>query len=151
MIDSSELDYSQIRLGVGHIILRTDTDRVRVLLGKRAGSHGAGLWACPGGKVEKWETSFQAAARETREECGTDMEFYSAVSGFKHWSDDQLHADDRHFLTLYEVSFHIFGEPKVMEPEKCSEWKWFGLRNLPEDLFPGTYQAINALDRQDLI
>ena len=34
------------------------------------------------------------------------------------------------------------GEPRVMEPNKCKQWQWFSLDNLPGSLFEGTELVI---------
>ena len=44
--------------------------RRRLLLVRRRHPPDAGLWGCPGGKIEGGETIGQAAARELREETG---------------------------------------------------------------------------------
>ena len=45
-------------------------DRCVLITRRTAGSHLAGLWEFPGGKVEAGEMSIVAAARELREETG---------------------------------------------------------------------------------
>ena len=59
-------DTQAIRVGVGVIIVRDGN----VLLGERAGSHGAGTWALPGGHLEFGETVADCARREVLEETG---------------------------------------------------------------------------------
>jgi bifunctional NMN adenylyltransferase/nudix hydrolase len=46
------------------------TARQHVLLIKRGGTIGHGLWALPGGFVEPWERFYPAAIRELAEETG---------------------------------------------------------------------------------
>jgi 8-oxo-dGTP diphosphatase len=36
------------------------------------------------------------------------------------------------------------GEAKVMEPDKCMEWQWFNMGNLPEPLFAPIRDIVNA-------
>ena len=55
-----------VKVGVGVFIVRNG----KVLLGKRKGSHGEGLWALPGGHVEEYEDYWETCAREVEEEVG---------------------------------------------------------------------------------
>jgi 8-oxo-dGTP diphosphatase len=48
-----------VKAGVGVIIINKEN---KVLVGKRKGSHGAGLWAFPGGHIEPTDKSLK--------ECG---------------------------------------------------------------------------------
>ncbi|HLE30924.1 MAG TPA: NUDIX domain-containing protein [Anaerolineales bacterium] len=52
------------------IVLQQD----RVLLVRRADDPGRGRWSVPGGLVRLGETIRQATQRETREECGVEIE-----------------------------------------------------------------------------
>ena len=36
------------------------------------------------------------------------------------------------------------GEPKIMEPEEITEWKWYNLDSLPEKVFPPSLKMIKA-------
>jgi hypothetical protein len=37
------------------------------------------------------------------------------------------------------------GKPKIMEPNKCNDLRWFDLNNLPENIIPYIKQAINCI------
>ena len=41
---------------------------------------------------------------------------------------------DSHYITLHYRVDGITGKPKLREPEKCAEWQWFSLDNLPSPL-----------------
>ena len=58
---------SQPRVGVSIVI---HDEQGRVLLGLRAGKHGAGTWGLPGGAIEPGEDPIEAARRELEEETG---------------------------------------------------------------------------------
>ncbi len=58
------------KVGIGVMILKDG----KVLLGKRKGSHGAGQYAFPGGHLEYMESFEDCARRETREECGIEIQ-----------------------------------------------------------------------------
>ena len=57
------------RVGVGVMIVREG----KVLIGKRKGSHGAGQYALPGGKLEWRETWADCARREVLEETAISL------------------------------------------------------------------------------
>lgn len=121
------------RVGVGVMILN---EKNQVLLGQRKASHGTGEWCFPGGHLEFGETIFQTAQREVKEETGLDVSEFELISV----ADElrYLKTDNKHYLNLGVKAVYAGGEPKVMEPEKCAEWKWFDLNNLPSPLFEGT-------------
>jgi 8-oxo-dGTP diphosphatase len=103
----------------------------RVLLGRRKGSHGAGQWACPGGHLEAGEMVEACARREVAEETGLAL---GPVVPAPYTND--IFADERlHYVTLF-VTGEATGEPRIMEPDKCESWQWFGWDRLPAPLFP---------------
>lgn len=116
-----------VRVGVAAIIVRDG----RILLGERIGSHGAHTWATPGGHLEFGESIEACAARETLEETGL------VVSSFKKlgFTNDVFEQDNKHYITLFVVGTSDEGEPQVMEPNKCKQWQWCALDDLPAPLF----------------
>lgn len=40
-----------------------------------------------------------------------------------------------HFITIGLFCDTFSGEPKVMEPDEITEWRWFDLNNLPKPLY----------------
>ena len=115
------------RVGVGVVVLRNGL----VLLGQRIGSHGAGTWALPGGHLEFGETVEQCAAREVREETGLELQAFRAAP----YTNDVFAAEGKHYVTLFIVAESSDGDPVVLEPGKCSGWRWFRWSELPSPLF----------------
>ena len=102
----------------------------QVLLGRRLSPHGYGTWAAPGGKLEFNEELADCAARELREETGI-------IIPEKKFHLVGITSDiypDSHYITLHYRVDGITGKPKLREPEKCAEWQWFSLDNLPSPL-----------------
>lgn len=52
MSEKEEVKKEYPGVGVAVIVFKVTSNNVYVLLGKRKGNHGTGLWAAPGGKVE---------------------------------------------------------------------------------------------------
>ncbi len=126
-------------VGVGTAIVILN-DQLQILLGKRKGAHQAGVWACPGGWLDRSDKrTEEAVIREALEETGLII---GDVGGFMWTTED--HPDFR-TVTLYHITDDFQGEPKVMEPEKCEEWRWFDLDQLPDSLFPGMQDVIAEL------
>lgn len=124
-----------VRVGVGVIVLKDN----KILLGKRNDENplGGGSWTCPGGKIEFGETIINAIKRETEEETGIKLNEIklASVSGNTAYGN--------HYVTLGFVCSDFKGQPKVMEPNKIKEWKWFSISDLPKPLFIPTEKLIN--------
>lgn len=111
----------------------------KVLLGKRHDDsdkadselHGEGTWTMPGGKLNFGESFEQAAVREVLEETGLKISHDKLK--FISLANDRV--SDAHFVTIGFLCEEFEGEPKVMEPDEITEWKWFDLNNLPEKVF----------------
>lgn len=103
----------------------------RVLLGFRVGSHGAGSWQFPGGHLEHGEAPEDCAARELLEETGMS----ARVRGRGPYTNDVFEEKGRHYVTLFVLLDWVEGEPRVTEPDKCREWRWFAWDRLPAPLF----------------
>ena len=117
----------EVRVGVGVIMLRNG----RFLLGHRIGSHGAETWAPPGGHLEMGESIESCARREVLEETGLKIGAVKKL-GF---TNDIFEAEEKHYVTLFVVASCDEGEAKVMEPDKCTQWRWCEFDDLPQPLF----------------
>lgn len=117
----------EVRVGVAAVVLREG----RILLGERFGSHGAHTWATPGGHLEMGESIEECARRETLEETGLVVEGFKKLS----FTNDIFEKEGKHYVTLFVIATYSSGEPQVTEPNKCKQWKWFELDQLPEPLF----------------
>ncbi len=118
----------QQRIGVGVIIRNTD----KILLGKRKGSHGTGTWGLPGGHLDAGEDIPTCAIRETMEETGL------SISAIQHagFTNSVFTSIDKQYITLFVEAGQYEGEPRIEEPDKCEEWRWFQVNELPVPLFP---------------
>ena len=101
-----------------------------VLLGRRTGRYGTGLWGLPGGHAEDTETLAQAAARETLEEVGLSVDAESfALLGMSRYVDAGVRGADFFFLAT-----RWRGEAQAVS--ECSEVGWFDPFLLPPEALP---------------
>jgi 8-oxo-dGTP diphosphatase len=135
---SADLDSKRIvRVGVAAIIWRPSLDTqtgmtaTKILMGKRKGSHGAGTWSFPGGHLEWGESVAECAGRETEEETGMPRKDF--VFTPLTFTNDVFMVENKHYITLYTHAQWASVDPRIMEPEKCEEWRWF--EKPPEPLF----------------
>lgn len=114
-------------IGIGVLLRRNG----RVLFGKRAGTHGFGTWAPPGGHLEKGESVIECAQRETREETGLRIQRPKLATAFT----EDFFPSGKHYITLFVVGDSPPGPPLLKEPDKCLEWRWVEWSHLPKPLF----------------
>ncbi len=135
----------EARVGVSVIII---DKQKRVLVGKRMGSHGAGLLSIPGGHVEYNESYNTTCDRELMEEIGVNFPNQYVKVGF---SEDFFKTDTgiKHYITLYFVVTNVDSdsiEIKNMEPEKCEGWEWINIDELPDIMFCDTKNMIDEIN-----
>jgi 8-oxo-dGTP diphosphatase len=116
------------RVGVAVIVVRDG----RVLVGRRlSGSHGHDTWQFPGGHLAWGESIADCALREVAEETGLE----AVVTGYGPFTNDLFVDEGKHYVTLFVLAAAPVGQPQVMEPEKCAEWRWCDWDALPGPLF----------------
>lgn len=130
--------------GAGVVVFLYNSE-YEILIGKRKGSHGAGTWSLPGGKIEFNEPAMKTISRELAEETGIFVEprnFKPAGWIDSIWIDPVK--GPQHWITLYTTTYHdeYKPEPRVMEAEKCEEWRWI----TPMDLIIGKFPLFTPLE-----
>lgn len=81
------------------------------------------VWTFPGGRSEKGETIGETLLREVLEEVGiTDLKI-------ENYLGEKSGVQPPAMVLLFRCS--SFQEPKLMEPEKFSEWRWFSAAEIP--------------------
>lgn len=122
-------------VGIGVILLKDG----KVLFGKRSDDpkkadsqlHGEGTWTMPGGKLHFKENLEDCVIREVFEE--TNIKVNKDKIKIVSITNDVV--KDAHHITIVFLAEEYEGEPKVMEPEEITEWRWFGLNDLPQPMF----------------
>lgn len=132
-------EYGPLVVGVG-VILRWEKC---ILLGKRIGSHGSGVFAASGGKPEPGESPQEGGIREVKEETNLDV---ASITQMRFWSYDEFPEANKHFITVW---FHATVanplELKTMEPHKCEGWGWWPERHLPGPRWSSLAGALKEL------
>jgi 8-oxo-dGTP diphosphatase len=131
-----EQERDSFRVGINVFCLRDG----KLLLGERIGDtwpDGNG-WGLPGGHFERGELMRDRARIELEEETGLhvkDLEFIA------------LHNNDRnsiHYIQMGFLAHDIEGDPQLRESDRCREWQWFPLDELPDHIFIGHRGLIKA-------
>ena len=125
------------------VILRGEDKEVLLHLRQGTGFMD-GYWDFAGsGHVEEGETAKQALVRECAEETGLSVQPSDAA--FAHVCHRVGNADGRTYYDFYFTIRRFLGEPRIAEPEKCVELRWFPLNALPCRMIPLRRKALEAI------
>jgi 8-oxo-dGTP diphosphatase len=116
----------ETKVGVAVMIVKDG----KVLLGKRKTSHGAGEYSFPGGHLEYMELFSNCAIRETREECGIEIQNikFLLVANLTQYAP-------KHYCNICLIADWKDGEVKLLEPDRYESWDWYDIDSLPSPLF----------------
>jgi 8-oxo-dGTP diphosphatase len=128
------MEKNYTKIGVNVFIIKDN----KLLFGKRIGKIGYGTWCLPGGHLEYGESLIGGAKRELEEETSIKADNLDLVCIV----NDPL--ETTHYIHISFLAKSWCGEPKVTEPDKFAEWKWFNLNDLPENIFIGHQKIIPA-------
>ena len=124
-----------IGVGCGAFILNKNNE---LLLQQRNKEPEKGCWSIPGGKVEMFERMEDAIVREILEETGCVIEIIDLLGICNHIvENEKVHWMSPSFLCKIKS-----GIPKIMEPTKHIDMKWFKIDELPINLTITTKVAV---------
>lgn len=125
-----------------HLVLVRDG---AVLLGQRHpnSAFAPGSWHLPAGHREAGESALACMVRESAEEAGltiaaTDLQL-------AHTLDLLAPNSPTPRVQLFFTTSRWSGEPRVLEPDRCTQWRWWPLDALPEPLVEYTRVALHAI------
>jgi ADP-ribose pyrophosphatase YjhB (NUDIX family) len=112
-----------------------------VLLARRAGDPGKGMWDLPGGFIEEGEDPVTTVHRELEEETGVEIEPVEFLGGFAdRYGDDEAAVRT---VNLYWTAQIVAGDPSPSDDVAALEW--FDPDELPNEdefAFPNTVLAL---------
>ena len=124
-----------------HLILVKDG---KILLSRRFNTgYEDGKYSVVAGHLDGNETFRQAMIREAREEAGIsiaskDLEIVHVMH--------RKSNDERIDFFLMPTKWR--GQPKIMEPQRCDEMRWFNLKRLPKNTIPYVRQAVEMVRKK---
>lgn len=100
-----------------------------------------GKYSMVAGHLDGNETVIQTIIREAREEAGVELQAQDL---------EVVHVMHRKQPTHERIDFFIQarkweGTPRIMEPHKCDDLRWFELDSLPSNIIPFVKQVIECL------
>ena len=120
------------KVGIGSLIVRDG----KILIGKIIAGHGNNTYMIPGGHLEFGESLAEGAMRELKEETG----IVATQLTFLHMINEPR--EESHYIHVNFLFENCPEEPTLTEPDKFSEWKWFDMNSLPENIFFGHKQFV---------
>lgn len=113
-----------------------------ILLGKRINTgYSDGLYGLPSGHMEENESLCEGIIREASEEVGICVEKKDLQLVHTQWRDT-IPGNPGRRIDFFFSCTRWEGEIRNVEPEKCEEWQWFPLNNLPSNIIQPVKLAI---------
>ncbi|MFC8360736.1 NUDIX domain-containing protein [Streptomyces griseorubiginosus] len=130
-----------------HIVgvhLHLQDDQGRILLGRRHpdSAFAPDTWHFLAGHCER-EAAIDCLVREAKEEAGLTIapEDVDLVHTVHHV--DSPYVRPRIALVFQARSWT--GDPEILEPDRCLEWRWWKPQDLPAEVVPYTRRAIDGI------
>jgi ADP-ribose pyrophosphatase YjhB (NUDIX family) len=126
-----------------HLLLFRDD---RILLLERCNTgYEDGNWSVVAGHIDGGETAREAMSREAREEAGLVVapEALSLCHVMHRRAEDER-------VSFFFTAARWTGEPRNMEPDKCSDLSWFPCAGLPPNMVAYVRTAIERSRRGEM-
>ncbi len=123
-------------LGAVYMIIKNE--KGEILFGRRIGTKlWCGYLGLPAGHIDKGEDAYEALFREAKEELDIEISYEDIIDIFV------VNRRNKTLSPYFDIYFEIKsykGEIKINEVDKCQEFKWCDLNNLPDDVID--YQKV---------
>jgi 8-oxo-dGTP diphosphatase len=120
------------------VVLAPVDGELCVLVVKRANEPFKGSWALPGGKVDRGETSREAAHRELKEETGVTVPNLNPVGVY-----DRPDRDPRGRFVSVAFSAVLMSAPEAIAGDDAVEVSWQPIRKLADHASDGLELAFD--------
>ncbi len=130
---------------VGTVVLKEN----KILMVKEAKKECYKKWAFPAGHLEKNETIFEGAKRETFEETGCIVELKKALPVYTYNSEDKT-------VILMQFLANITEENKIYDTDEILEKKWMSINELKKmkanefRSYPIVENVLNDIEKQNV-
>jgi 8-oxo-dGTP diphosphatase len=94
----------------------------KILAIKRSKEPGKGKWSIPGGRVELGETVYEAARRETLEECSIEIEIERVLDSVDNIIRDEEGRIKYHFVIIDLLARYVSGEIRAQSDAEACRW-----------------------------
>jgi ADP-ribose pyrophosphatase YjhB (NUDIX family) len=129
-------------------LLLFDGDNVLLLRRYNTG-YQDGMYSVPAGHLDGGESLRAAMIREAQEEIGISLAVEDVH--FAHVMHRGVAGDsamDQERIDFFFTARKYEGTPKIMEPHKCNELRWYPLDALPDNTLPYIRSAIEDCARE---
>lgn len=132
-------NYEPFKLFSGVYILLEDKSSNILFLKRNNTRWASGSFSFISGFIDGNESIIDAAKREVKEETGIiiknkDLNIFHVM---------HRKSGDAEFIDFFISAKNWVGNPKNLEPNKCSEIKWFPMRKLPKNIVPHIKTALD--------
>ena len=115
----------------------------QVLLARRMNTgHEDGNYSMPAGHIEPGESATSTLIREAKEEAGVTIKPEDVRMA--HVMCRKGSGSENERVDFFFSAEKYVGIPKIMEPEKCDDMRWFPIDDLPENTIGYIKQAIDC-------